>query len=351
MALVGVIKLKDDTRIELTEDMLASAPSISMSTCSPTAFDVGSFNAAVLKMALFDAEALEHEFDGAKISLTLTGGTEDEPTELSLGVYHVDGNKISRKRNKVSLTAQDSSLLFDVAVPQALKEGTYTAYNALTIACSYVGIALYNADLSEFPNSEVLVSFASPSIQTVRDAVMWVAQLLCANAVINRDNQLEIRRARYVSEGGAGSDIIADFESDGSDRMSISFSDVRIFTKYLTAYSAGRPKDYVSDLSPEDAQARQGSVSLPSNPLLVGMTETECDAINTAWLEYFDGFAPRNIKAQLFSRPDVKLGDTVRFKGGNVDVRRSIIGVVTSINWVYRGYTTITCAAPQAAQE
>lgn len=351
MALVGLIRLKNDERIEVTEDMLAAAPSISASICSANAFDVGTFNAAMLGLSLYDDEALEHEFDGAKIALTLTGGTEEEPTELALGTFHVDGNKTKRHRNKVSLTAQDSTLMFDIELPEPLKAGTYTPLSALTVLCSFAGVGLYNADLTEFPNNETSLSFTSASIQTARDAVMWIAQLLCANAVINRDNLLEIRRARYVSEGGAGSEIVADYESDGSDRVNISFSDVRIFTKYLSSYSGGKPKDYVSDLVTSDTQARQGSVSLPSNPLFSGKSEEECDAINTAWLEYFDGFAPRNIKAQLFSCPELQLGDTIRFSGGLVDVRRNIIGVVTSIKWTYRGYTTITCAAPKAVQE
>lgn len=351
MALTGLIRLKDGTRIELTEDLLAAAPTISMSTCSGTSFDVGTFNAGMLKIALYDDEAKEHEFDGAIIKLTLTGGTEEEPTELPLGLYHVDGNRIARRKNKVALTAQDSSLMFDIELPETLKSGSYTAFNALTVLCSFAGVALYNADLSEFPNSDVLVAFDSGSIQTARDAVMWIAQLICANAVINRNNQLEMRRARYVSEGGAGSEIIANYESNGSDRVSIAFSDVRIFTKYLSSYSAGKPKDYESSIVPSDAQARQGSLSLLSNPLFSGKTESECDAINTAWLDYFDGFAPRNIKAQLFSHPEIKLGDTIRFSGGLVDIRRRIIGVVTSIKWTYRGYTMITCAAPKAVQE
>jgi len=351
MALTGLIRLKDDTRIELTEEMLASAPSISMSTCSDTAFDIGTFNAGMLKISIYDDEALEHQFDGAKISLTLTSGTEEEPETLPLGVYHVDGNKTARRKNKVSLTAQDSTLMFDIELPATLTTGTYTPLTALTVLCSFAGVALYNTDLSEFPNSDIQLSFASASIQTARDAVMWIAQLICANAVINRNNQLEIRRARYTAEGGAGSDIVADYTSDGSDRVSISFSDVRVYTKYLTSYSAGKPKEYVADVASDDTQARQGSMSLLLNPLMSDKTEDECDTINKAWLNYIDNFAPRNVRAQLFSHPELQLGDTIRFKGGSVDIRRSIIGVITSIRWTYHGYTMITCAAPKAVQE
>jgi hypothetical protein len=73
--------------------------------------------------------------------------------------------------------------------------------------------------------------------------------------------------------------------------------------------------------------------------------------INFPVIEYIDTFAPRNIKAQMFFNPSIKLGDTIRFSGGLVDVRRTIIGVVTSISWKYHGIMTINCSAPTATKE
>lgn len=354
MALASKIILKTGDEIVVDDSSTVNnGISLSMSVCSASSFDIGSFNAATLGIELLDSEALDHEFDGAKIILALSESAETEEEEAAitqLGTYYVNGTKTQRRKNIVKLTAQDASTRFDVALDDEIRGGTYTPYSALAVICGKVGVTLANLDLSEFPNDDITISFASASVQTYRDAVMWIAQLVCGNAIINRDEQLEIRRAKYVATGGVDSEIVADYESDGTDRVSITFSDVRIYPKYLTAYSGGKPKEYVSDLEPADAQAREGMISLPENPIIKAKAETEADEINTAWLKYIDGFGTRGVTAKMLFNPTLQLGNTVRFKGGNVDVRRSIIGVVTSISWRYKGIMTVHCAAPEAVK-
>ena len=354
MALASTIFLKTGDEIAVSDSSIVNnGVSVSMSVCSFSSFDIGSFNAATLDIQLFDDEALEHEFDGAKIVLALSEESDIEGEEAAitqLGTYYVDGTKTQRRKNIVKLTAQDASARFDIALSDEIRGGSYTPYSALAAICGVVGVNLANIDLSEFPNNGVTVSFASASVQTYRDAVMWVAQLVCGNALINRDELLEIRRAKFLATGGEGSEIIADYESDGTDRVSIDFSDVRTFPKYLAEYSAGKPKEYTSGLDPIDAQAREGMISLPENPIIESKTEAEADEINTAWLSYIDGFAARTIRAKMLFNPSIQLGYTIRFKGGSVDIRRSIIGVVTSVTWRYRGVMTVQCAAPQAVK-
>lgn len=352
MALSGTITLKGGEKIEVTDaTLVGNSLSGTMSVCSPGSFDVGSFNSASIQLKIYDDEALEHEFDGAEIALTVVETKEEEMTTTPLGIYYVDGNKTKRHKNVVQLYAQDATSKFDVEIGETIKATSYTPYNAILAACEAAGVALSTTSLSEFPNNLIVFTPSSASVQTLRDLVMWAAQLVCANAVINRDGELEIRRVRYIAEGGAGSSIIADYESDGSDRVNIVFSDVRTYVKYLSSYSGNTPKEYTSNVNPSDAQARQGSLSLMKNPLVETLSTETQDEINEEILEYIDTFAPRTIKAQMFFNPSIKLGDTIRFSGGLIDVRRTIVGVVTSISWKYHGIMTINCSAPTAAKE
>lgn len=347
--LSGFITLKDGTVIEITDkDLVNNSLKITMSTCREFAFDIGSFNAGMMNISIFDDEALEHEFDGAEIRLSVVTETEEETVSTPLGIYVVDGGRTKRQRNVVKLTAQDYSSMFDVEFPEELRNSSYTAYNFVSMICERVGVVLANSNFDEFPNANEYFKPTSASIQTYRDAVMWTAQLLCANAIINRDGELELRPARYTESNG---EIVIDRKSDGSDRANIQFSDVRTYVKYLTAYSGNTPKEYVSDIAPSDAQAREASLSLYKNPLLDGVSEYNQDLINEAILEYLDNYAPRKIKMQMFFDPTIQLGDTMRCSGGKVDVRRSIVGVVTSISAVYRGMMTVVCAAPQAVKK
>lgn len=346
----GTITLTNGTEIEATDKIIAAnSLSIRMSTVSSD-FDVGSFNSAVMEIRIIDDEALEHDFDGAEIALREIKGKGEEAVETSLGLYYVNGEKTVRTRNLVKLTAQDKSALFDGEISETDRDTEeYTPLELLKVACYTAGVTLATTDLSALPNNDVKINIKSASIQTYRDAVMWVAQLLCSNAVINRYGELEIRRAVYITENGTTT-IIHDYESNGSDRVDIQFSDTRTFIKYLTAYSGKTVKEYVTGVTPTDSQTRMGMFSLPFNPILESKSTDECDVINEAWHEFIDTFSTRYVKATMFSNAKIKLGDTVRFKGGKVDVRKSIVGVVTYIHWKYRGYTTIICTAPPAAK-
>lgn len=353
-----VITLKNGEEMVLSDgDFVNNSLSMKMSTCSGQTFDVGSFNTGVLQVKIYDDDALLHNFDGAEIVVNLVENDIEEGQEAAitaLGIYIVDGSKTERQKNIISLTAQDYSVLFDVELEDNYRTISYTVYSLLRDACSICGVVMANDDnldfWAEFPNSSVSVYLSSASIQTWRDAVMWAVQLSCANAVINRSGELEMRRAKYIAEDGAGSTIIADYESNGDDRVDVEYSDVRIYIRYLSAYSAGTVAEYDSEVDPSDEQARAGMLSLPDNPLLADKTKIECDTINGEWLEYIKTFAPRSIKAQMFFNPTLQLGSTVRFTGGKIDVRRSIIGVVTGITWKYHGLMTVICAAPQAVR-
>lgn len=341
MALEGYIKLTDPqaARIDFDdEDIVNGSVSISMSTCRPSKFEIGTFNAAMLKIGIIDDESLNHDFSGARIALREVRGNDT----TSLGWYYVDGSKTKRRKNQVMLTAQDGTAAFDTAIGDTDKQNTYTPMQALTAACTACGVALYTVDLSSFPNYQITFTPSSKAIQTYRDLVMWTAQLLAANAVINRAGALEIRHCRYIYNSDP------DYVSNGSDRSDCSFSDTRTYVRYMTAYSAGEVKTYTSSAVIEDEQAREGTLALAYNPLLEGMSAADCDTINAAILSDIGDFMQRRITAKMFDVPDIALGDLMRFMGGKIDVRRSILGVITGYTWRYRGICTLTCAAPEA---
>ena len=338
--LQGYIKLADgQTTINFDEDdIISNSVSVSMSTCRSSDFMFGTFNAAILKIGIIDDEALDLDFSGARIALEIV----ENNTTTYLGRYYVDGEKTKRKNKQVMLTAQDGSAAFDTEISSTVQSTQYTPLTALQAACTACGISLYNQSLSEFPNYQVTFTPSSKAIQTYRDLVIWVCQLLAANAVINRGGALEIRRARYEYNSDP------DYISDGSDRSDVQFSDTRTYIRYMTAYSAGKPKKYTSSATIVDPQAREGVISLAYNPLLEGKSAADCDTINTAILSDMGSFMQRQITAKMFGITDIQLGELMRFMGGKVDVRQSILGVTTGYVWKYRGISTLYCAAPTA---
>ena len=320
-------------------DILANSLSVTMSTCDKGNFTFGTFRAAVLKVTfILTGELSEVDFSGAMITLEKNGTGIN-----NLGTYWVDDSKTKRRGKLLTIEALDAASLFDVELPDSVRAQTYTAATAIAAACAEVNCSMRQLQ-SGLPNSEVTFTPSSASIQTWRDLVMWVAQLLGCNAVIDREGYLVIRPAGY-SSGQQSS-----YTSDGADRVDIQYADIRTWVKYLTAYSAHKVKTYTGG-NISEANARPGYVTLPLNPLLDGKTEAECDTINTA-IRASVGSLVRDITAKCTDDPSVCLGDMANFTGGRVHSTGSgALGVVTAITWRFRGITTITCTAPTSVKE
>lgn len=344
--ITGKITLKSGEEIEITdENLVANSLSIKMSTCQ-SKFDVGSFNAAIMTIGILDEQSLNHDFGSAVITLAAhykADGESGTETADNLGIYYVNAEQTKRVKNKITLTAQDKTFLFDKEISATDKSAAVTPITAVQLACTRCGVNF--ADVTDtFPNSDVRCVLASESIQTYRDVVMWAAQLMACNAVIDRNGRLTLRRARYLQDNSV---VTIDRTLTADERMSIKFSDSRVCVNTLNSYSAGKPKTYTVPVSSQDPTSVFGGINLPENPLMSGKSESDCDDINGAWVRYFGAFAPRNVTAKIFGGSDIWLGETIAFVGGDIDLSRRLVGVVTTINWKYGGQTTVTCVAPQ----
>lgn len=344
--LSGEIHLADsnNTVINITDDIvIANSVSIDMSTCQKNKFDFGTFNAATLSMGIIDSEALNHDFSGALVQLSEEFyDNENDLVTRYLGEYHIDGTTVKRNRNQVTFKAYDNSLLFDIDIPSNVRETSYTAATLISSACTACGVTLYGSIPNNSPNTAVTFTLANTSIQTWRDAVMWACQLIAANAIIDREGNLNICRAWYVYNDNP------DYTSDSSDRIDIKFSDTRIYLKYLSAYSGTKVKTYISSDSSHEG-ALPGEMSLMYNPLLDGKSEVDCDTINAAIIS--KPYMQRQMTITFFGTSEIALGDLLMLSGGKIDVRRSVRGMATYITWRYHGNTTVTCTAPDAYEE
>lgn len=344
MALTGTVTFVDNTTFEFTDDnILANSVSITMSTCGKSKFTFGTFNAAMLKIGFIDNDALMHEFAGASITLSTTYVDEQEQVQTyDLGTYWVDGTTIKRNRNTVTMTAEDATGQFNLELPDNVRQTQYTPATLYAAACTACGIAFDSSiDVTTYPNPNVTFTLSSAAIQTWRDAVMWTVQLQACNALINREGKLTVRRAKHISTSPT-------WVITAAERADIKFSDTRIYPKYMDAYSGGKIKTYTSTAVIQDDQARQGKIACAYNPLLEGKTETDCDTINANILGFLDNFLQRQVEAKHFTDPRIALGDVIQYRGGKVDVRRSILGIATNIVWRYHGFTDVTCTAPDA---
>ena len=348
----GSITLSDGTNIEVNDSvLLKNSLKITKELCSDN-YRIGTFNLGCLKMTIYDDNALGRDYSGAKISLSyklFTGQNFSAAEAVPLGVFTVEGQSVVRRKNRVTLTAYDNGIFFDIEPSESIKSSSYTAEALVRQLCGYCGVAFGGID-EGLPNSGITVSLSDGQLQTCRDIIMWAAALLCGYAVIGRDGKLYIISAKYKVSTENSSDIVIDRYITESERSSIYSTDTRAYIKYISAYCEGKVKEYASAYTDSDAQAAPAVYALAKNPLLSEKSGSECDTINEAWLSYIDAFKQRGVNARIFGDPAIDLGDTIRFSGGDVDQRRSIVGVVTAIEWKYRNYQDIICTAAQCGE-
>lgn len=341
----GKITLSDGNTINISDNILvAGSLKITHELCGN--YKIGTFNLGCMKIGIYDSGALLRDFSGAIVEPVYEIKTASGWEKVPLGIYRADGKSVKRKRNAVYLTAYDNGTLFDCPPENWLRSSKYNAEGFITRICRQCGV-IFGGIAEGLPNTDVELSLADTQVQTCRDAVMWCAAILCGYAVIDRSGALRIISARYDTSADEPLDIVVDKLVTAAERKSIYATDTRAYIKSLTAYCGQNVKNYNSSIVQTDAQAAPATYALAKNPLIPkSLSEEEYDGINEAWLRFIDGFKQRGITAEIYGDPALDAGDVLRCSGGDIDQRRSIVGLVTKQEWRYRSYHSIVCAAP-----
>ncbi|MBQ8411623.1 MAG: hypothetical protein IJX15_07860 [Ruminiclostridium sp.] len=344
-SVTGTVTLTDGTVIELTDEIIMKGSlRISHELCRD--YTIGTFNLGTLKITFFDDNALLRDFSGAEIKIYYNIETEEGIETIPMGIFIADGSSVKRKRSALSLTAYDYGILFDCAVDDDVRIMTGTAESLIRTACARCG-AEYGGMDEGLPNTGIYITPSSKQIVSYRDLIQWCAVMLCGYAVIDREGKLKIISARYKVSEADSSDIIIDKYLGSFERNSIYVTDTRSWIASISSYSGDNRKIYKSSITQPDPQAERAIYSIPKNPLLSEKSESECDMINTQWLRFVDGFKQRGINAEIYGDPSLDPGDVMRCYEGDIDQRRSIVGLITGIEWNYRNYQRITCASAQ----
>lgn len=116
-----------------------------------------------------------------------------------LGVFFAQRPDIVRKKI-IEVDANDLMVLFDKEMPEGLINYTNntTLYNIAHALCGYVNPtspAIVTLKRNSWDNSDIKVTSEPEQFKgaTMREVIGWIAEAACANAVFNREGQLEFR--------------------------------------------------------------------------------------------------------------------------------------------------------------
>lgn len=308
------------------DDMVKGSGYITSQCCGSTEIELGTVYAAEMGISLF-SEINRYTLEDAKVELfyhlQVEGGSYEE---IPMGIFEV--SEANRKAKCLEIKAYDYMVRFEKAFTSLESIGNAYDFMVLCSTACEVMLAQDRATIEALPNgTENLSIYSDNDIETYRDVLFYVGQVLGGFFVINRSGELELRKY--------GNTPVLTVER--KHRFSSSFSD--FITRY-TAVSSTNLRTQIAEyyaLDPDEGL----TMNLGVNPLLqFGLEETRkqlCENIlnDLAVVNYvpFD--------SNTIGNPALDVGDILSFTGGQADATK--IACITSNTIKIGGRQSIKC--------
>lgn len=317
------------------KDIVKGSAYITNQCCGDSEIELGSVYAAELGITLY-SDIDRYTLEGATITISfflqLADGSYEE---VPLGIYEI--NEANRTINCIAIKAYDYMLRFDKDFNNVVSSGT--AYQLLALACENCEVTLAHTEeeMKAWNNGEILLGIYSENdIETWRDILFYVAQVLGCFCTINRAGELELRKYSNVS--------LETIQS--KHRFTSSFSDfVTRYTAISSTNNRTQEAEYYA-LDVDDAL----TMNLGVNPLLqFGLVETRKSILNNILKDIsLIKYVP--FDSSTIGNPAFDLGDVLTFSGGHAD--DSQITCITKYEFRINGKHTLKCVGknPRLAQ-
>ena len=317
------------------EDIVKGSGYITAQCCGSAEIELGTVYAAEMGITLF-SQIDRYTLEGAEVRLSYHLRIADGSfEEVPMGIFEV--SEANRTAHCLELKAYDYMLRFEKSFNGFETVGN--AYAFLDLCCRACSVELVHTkdEIEAMPNgAELLSVYTENDIETYRDVLYFVGQVLGGFFCINREGKLELRKY--------GTEPVMEVKS--RHRFTSSFSD--FITRY-TAVSSTNLRTQTAEyyaLEQDDGL----TMNLAVNPLLqFGLKETReelCRNIldDLAVVDYvpFD--------SSTIGNPALDLGDVLTFTGGQADGGQ--IACITSFNCKIGGRQTLKCVGknPRLAQ-
>ena len=316
-------------------DIVKGSGYITAQCCGSAEIELGTVYAAEMGITLF-SQIDRYTLEGAEVRLSyhlrLADGSYEE---VPMGIFEV--SEANRTAHCLELKAYDYMLRFEKSFNSF--ETVDNAWAFLDLCCKACAVELAHtqAEIEAMPNgTELLSIYSENDIETYRDVLYFVGQVLGGFFCISREGKLELRKY--------GTEPVMEVKS--RHRFTSSFSD--FITRY-TAVSSTNLRTQTAEyyaLEPDDGL----TMNLAVNPLLqFGLEETRetlCRNIlnDLAVVSYvpFD--------SSTIGNPALDLGDVLTFTGGQADGSQT--ACITSSNCKIGGKHMLKCVGknPMLAQ-
>jgi hypothetical protein len=317
------------------EDIVKGSGYITSQCCGSTEIEIGTVYAAELGITLLSGID-RYTLEGSKIRLNFHLEVSDGIyEEVPMGIFEI--SEANRTIHCLEIKAYDYMLRFEKSFNGFETAGNAYAFLALCCKACNVELAHTQAEIEAMPNgSELLSVYTENDIETYRDVLFYVGQVLGGFFCINREGKLELRKY-----GNQPVMTVSD-----RHRFSSSFSD--FITRY-TAVSSTNIKTQVSEyyaLEPDDGL----TMNLGVNPFLqFGLEETRKTLLENI-LTALSVICYVPFDSDTIGNPALDLGDVLVFAGGHADENQ--LTCVTGYQVKINGKHSLKCVGknPRLAQ-
>ncbi len=323
----GSITTLAGSYIEFTEkEIVKGSGYLTAQCCGSTELELGTVYSSEMGITLF-LEIDRYSLEGAKVELyyhlwTSAGSYETVP----MGIFEV--SEANRGVRYIEIKAYDYMLRFETDV--SVMDTVGNAYEIITWCCSACNVVFAQSqeEIEALPNGTTSLSiYTENDIETYRDILFYIGQVLGGFFIINRGGELQL--IKY------GCDPVIDIQS--KHRFSSTFSD------FITRYTA----IYVTNLNTEVSEyyaldEDDGlTMSLGTNPFLQYGLDTVREQLCRNILTDISVIQYVPFDSETIGNPALDLGDIIQFRGGHAD--ESQITCITSSQIVIGGKQTIKC--------
>lgn len=317
------------------EDIVKGSGYISSQCCGSTEIELGTVYAAEMGITLLseiDRYSLEDALVELHYHLRLADGSYEA---VPMGVFEV--SEANRRIRCLEIKAYDFMLRFDKKFNSKNTQGN--AYEIIMLCCKAckVEFAQTEEEIAAMPNGAAVLSlYGENDVETYRDVLFYIGQVLGGFFVINRVGKLELRK--YGNEPM--------MEINNKQRFSSSFSD--FITRYTAVSSTNLRTQIAEYYSLEEDNGL--TMNLGVNPFLqFGLEETR-EALCRNILADVSGISYVPFDSETIGNPALDLGDVLRFRGGHADETQ--ITCITSSQLRIGGKHTLKCVGknPRLAQ-
>lgn len=317
------------------EEIVKGSGYISSQCCGSSEIEIGTVYAAELGITLYSGID-RYTLEDAKIELfyhlRVARGTFER---VPMGIFEV--SEANRTLHCLEIKAYDYMLRFEKNFNGFETVGNAYAFLALCCKACDVTLAHTQVEIEAMPNgSELLSVYTENDIETYRDVLYYVGQVLGGFLCINREGKLELRKY------GNGPVVTV----SSKQRFSGSFSD--FITRY-TAISSTNIRTQIAEYYALEQDSGL-TMNLGVNPLLqFGLEETrkvllEHILADLAIIRYvpFD--------SDTIGNPALDLGDVLVFSGGHADENQ--LACVAGFQIKINGRHSLKCVGknPRLAQ-